>query len=322
MMKPMLAAAALLIAPFPAVAQPAQTTQTAQSGADNVDATIVVEGERLTRKEVRERANGFIRTLGVIQGERSVARWTSGICPHVFGVAPDIARMVESKIRAVGKEAGAPIAKADCKTNLLIAFVGNGRDLVKLIETEMPNAMGQVHGPDRQDLVKGDAPIRWWYTIGMGASTGGKALDTPPPASFGNSEGGGSALIDGVPTTNNYSSSLVRPPAIRTIDAATVVIDVNRAEGISLTAASAYAAFVGMAEIKNSAQPPVASILNIFGETDMSARPRDLTFWDGQFLDELYNMPLARFGRQQRGYLVKSIARGEGDGGSDGDGSK
>lgn len=283
----------------------------AQAPTDDGGDSIVVEGQRLTRKEVRERANGFVRTLGVVQGERSVARWVQGVCPRVLGVSSDIAKLVEAKVRKITTSVGAPLAKEQCTTNLLIAFVADGRDTAKMISTGMPNAMSQVHGIDRRDLEKGDAPIRWWYTIGVGASTGGKAVDMPPSASYGNSEGGGSALMDGVPTTNNYSSSLVRPPAVRSIDAATVVIDVNRAEGISLTAASAYAAFVGLAEVRGRAVPPVSSILNIFGD---GARADDLTFWDSQFLDELYDMPLNRWGRVQRGYLVKAIGGADGEG--------
>lgn len=295
--------AALALPPSAIVAQ-------APEPADDANNTIIVEGQRLTRKEVRERATGFVRTLGVVQGERSVARWVDGVCPRVLGVAPEIAKLVEAKVRKITSNIGAPLADERCHTNLLIAFVENGRDIAKLISTNMPNAMSQVHGIDRRDLEQGDAPIRWWYTIGDSASTGGKALDMPPPGSFGNSEGGGSALPTGVPTVRNYSSSLVRPATTRSIDAATVVIDVNRAEGISLTAASAYAAFVGLAEIKGRAKPPVSSILNIFGEKTSA---NDLTFWDSQFLDELYDMPLNRWGRVQRGYLVKAIGQAEGE---------
>lgn len=298
-------ALAVLLALFPLQLQ-------AQQLADDGGGTIIVEGQRLTRKEVRARANGFVRTLAVTQGDRGVARWVDGICPAVRGIAPEIGKLVEDKVRKIATGIGAPLSRQGCTANMLIIFAEDGRDLARQVSSRKPHSMAQLHGPERRDVEEGEAPIRWWYTIGTSGSTGGPASGTAPSASYGgNSEGRASALPDGVPTVNGFSSSLIRPGGIRTIDAATIVIDANRAEGISLTAAAAYAAFVGMAEIRGRAVPPVSSILNIFGE---GASASDLSFWDTQFLDELYDVPLNRWGRVQRGYLVRAIGQADGDG--------
>lgn len=285
---------------------PLQAQQPADDGGD----TIVVDGQRLTRQEVRERASGFVRTLGVVQGDRGIARWMEPVCPQVRGVASDIAGLVKTKVRKIATSIGAPLAKGECETNFLIVFVDDGREMTRQVSARKSNSMSQLHGAERRDVENGDAPIRWWYTIATGSSTGGKADSVAPSASVGNSEGGGSALPDGVPTVNGFSSSLIRPIGIRSIDTATILIDVNRAEGISLTAAAAYAAFVGLAEVKGRAAPPVSSILNIFGD---GAQAGDLTFWVNQFLDQLYDLPLNRWGRVHRGYLVRAIGEAEGE---------
>lgn len=300
-MRPLLNAILLLSCLAPA----AHAQQdTGQAGGDD---SIVVEGQRMTRKEVRERANGFVRTLGVVQGDRSIARWQNPICPSVLGVPDDVAQIAESKVRGIIEEVKAPLAKPGCDANLLIAFVEDGRDLMKLIADRRPKLLYQIQGPDRQDLVKGDAPIRWWYVTGTGTGGGAPSGGAPSPATGGNAQGGGSVLPDGVAGSSAYSSSLILPTVTRSFSVATVIIDVHRAEGITLSEAAAYATFVGLAEVKDSAAPPVASILNLFKEGD---HPGGLTFWDRQFLTELYDLPINRFGRLQRGHLIEALVEG------------
>lgn len=288
---------ALLLAPFPALAQE--------------DDMIVVEGQRLTREEVRAKANDFVRRLGVVQGSRSVARWVEGVCPKVKGLSPDHARIVVSRLRATIEAIGAPLAKENCETNFLVAFVGDGKEVVAIIDNKAPGRMAQVEGPERRALLESEAPIRWWYMIGIGSGDGAMTSTTPSPVTGGNSEAGASMLPDGIPSGGSFASSLIRTQAVRMLSAVTVIIDVNRAEGISLNAATNYAAFVGLSEVRGRTLPTVPSILNLFAPQDKAI---DLTDWDRRFLSELYTLPLNRFGRTQRGHLVKALV--DEDGGS------
>lgn len=291
------------------LASAAASAQPAQDGD-----MIVVEGQRLTREQVRAKANDFVRKLGVVQGDRSVARWVEGICPKVMGLSPDHGRIVTDRLRATIRMIGAPLAKTDCDTNLLVAFVSDGKDMVAIINDRHPSRMAQVEGPERRALLESDAPIRWWYTIGIGSGDGAMTGATPSPVTGGNSESGSSMLPDGVPMGGSFASSLIRTQAVRILSAATVVIDVHRAEGVSLNAAADYAAFVGLAEVRGKAQPPVPSVLNLFALQD---RARNLTDWDRRFLIELYDLPLNRFGRSQRGHLVKALVDEDGAGPAD-----
>ncbi len=293
------------IAFFAALGWAAPSLAQTESPGQGSEPTIIVEGERLTHAEVRKRAHSFVRTLGITTGERGAARWVAPICLRVRGVPDDIAAMVETHIRTVAMAAEAPLStRDDCKTNLLVAFVEDGREMAQFVSSRRPNTMYQVEGPARRDLTKGDQPIRWWYTIGAPPTSGssGDALS----AATGGGEGGISALPGGVPVFRSYSTSPFIPPA-RAIVAATVMIDVNRAEGISLASAAAYAAFVGLSEVRNVTEPPVASILNLF----QPGGAEGLTYYDSQFLSELYDMPLQRKGRTHRGYLVRAMAQEE-----------
>ncbi|HUD95416.1 hypothetical protein, partial [Sphingobium sp.] len=286
---------ALLLAPLTASAQEGDT--------------IIVEGQRLTREEVRAKANDFVRKLGVVQGDRSVARWVEGVCPKVKGLSPDHARIVVNRLRATIKAIGAPLAKEDCDTNFLVAFVSDGKEMVSIIDDKRPSRMAQVEGAERRTLLESDAPIRWWYTIGTGSGDGAMTSTTPSPVTGGNSQSGASMLPDGVPMGGSFASSLIRTQAVRMLSAATVIIDVNRAEGVSLNAATNYAAFVGLSEVRGRMLPAVPSILNLFAPQDKAS---DLTDWDRRFLVQLYDLPLNRFGRAQRGHLVKALVDEDG----------
>ncbi|WHO39713.1 hypothetical protein PMI04_003725 [Sphingobium sp. AP49] len=269
---------------------------------------IVVQGQRLSRQEALNRAQGFVRTLGVVQGDRSLARWVAPICPKVIGLSPEHSRIVMDRLHATIMAVGAPLAKGACDTNLLVAFVSDGKQMVNIIDQKQSRRMAQVQGPDRRALLESDAPIRWWYMIDLGSGDGAGVGSNAPPGVGGNSDTG-SPMWDGIPTSQSYGSSLIRSPVIRMISAATVLIDVNRAEGVSLTSVIDYAAFVGLAEVRARALPPLPSILNLFGSRAEGAEGSNhaLTDWDRRFLVRLYTLPLNRLASAQRNRLVNAL---------------
>jgi hypothetical protein len=174
--------------------------------------TIVVNGQRLTKEEARARATDFVRRLGVVQGDRPAARWSSGICLKIKGVSADIADIVAARMTSTVQRVGAPIAARKCETNLLVAFVSDGQELAALVNERQPGSMTDIQGPERRELLEGDAPIRWWYTIAYGSGDGDALSSTPSPITGGNGEAGASILPDGVPTVApmRRASSAVR----------------------------------------------------------------------------------------------------------------
>ena len=119
-----------------------------------------------------------------------------------------------------------------------------------------------------------------------------------------------SARLDGpggVPLAGDvhqqYRSSLASTQMIRVLRAATIVVDVNKAEGTPLDSVIDLAALVGLAEIRPGAEPPPNSILALY-ERD---GPKQLTQLDLNFLTALYRLPLDRTAIAHRGLLVKGI---------------
>jgi hypothetical protein len=70
-----------------------------------------------------------------------------------------------------------------------------------------------------------------------------------------------------------------------------------------------YAAFVGLAEVRARALPPLPSILNLFGTRAEGAGDPNhaLTDWDRRFLVRLYTLPLNRLASAQRNQLVNAL---------------
>ena len=272
MLFPRLLLAAALFAQTPAAFAEPAADPTLRSPDD-----IVVEGERLTREEAKKRANAFIRTLGVAPGiysQDSVARWTVRLCPRALGLSDEHAALVEGWFRDTVRSSGARIADGKCDANVLLLFVDDGANFIKLFKARYPGQFADMSGPDIRDLVELDKPVRWWYSVRR--TSGGL--------------------------------SLIGPQTLRSIEGATIVIDVNDAEGATLRAVTDYAAFVALSGIRIRAEPQSQSILGLFD--DRQGR-RELTPWDKRFLTELYAMPHERKGRYQRGRLVGALVKAD-----------
>ena len=206
------------------------------------------------------------------QSQDSVARWTVRLCPRALGLSDEHAALVEGWFRDTVRSSGARIADGKCDTNVLLLFVDDGANFIKLFKARYPGQFADMSGPDIRDLVELDKPVRWWYSVRR--TSGGL--------------------------------SLIGPQTLRSIEGATIVIDVNDAEGATLRAVTDYAAFVALSGIRIRAEPQSQSILGLF---DDRQGKRELTEWDKRFLTALYTIPHERKGRYQRGRLVGALLK-------------
>ena len=289
---------------------------------DDADPTINVIGRKQSEEEARREANDFVRRTGIANGEAPVARWVGPVCPRVLGIQENYAAIVEQKVRAIAQKADIRLAPAPCKANVVISFATDARAVVQRIAQKAPGRIAEVSGPARSALLKGDAPIRWWYTTQETGVDGISAtVSDNLAANAGTAEGGGSSIGNGLPTIQAYSSSIIRTQVVRALRSATVVIDVKLAQGVPLDAVADYAAMVAFAEIKPSQMPPPNSVLGLFGKRKglvgegkgLVGEGKELvaaTDWDINFLRALYSIPAARAGWKQRRMLVGEIMKG------------
>ena len=266
---------------------------------------IVVEGQRLTPAQARERAVAYVRHTGIISGKESIARWIDPICPRVIGVAPNVAQQVISTVRAVAAQTGVPTAKPGCSPNIAINFVGDGNAFMRRISASDPSQLAKLPVSQREALINGGAPVRWWYFTETRGRDGDRMNGMDPAFVTGAESGGATLPSNGESSTSmNYGSSVISTQMARALHGATVVIDTVKADGATLDSVAAYAAMVAFAELQPRDTPFDGSILGLFGDADA---PRSLSKLDQTFLKELYALPLDRRARQQRGRLVRAL---------------
>lgn len=276
-------------------------------GQEPASETIVVKGTRIDPARARERAAGFVRSTGVANGQKQVARWIVPVCIKVIGLSTSQSAKVTGLMLAIAREAKIPVAKVDCDPNLTVTFAPDAGEVVRLIHSKKPHQLGELDRAERERILNGDAPVRWWYATQMLDRDGVRSNNISAPfitAGEGENPTYLSLPGDGVTATQQYNSgSNVRTPTVRSLYGATVVVDAPKAGSTPVDAIAAYAAMVAFAEM-NANEPPPDSILGLFKPDSIET---SLTDWDIAFLKSLYRMPLDRRSRIQRGHLVEAL---------------
>lgn len=283
----------------------------AQTGTRNFvtdpDAPIVVTGQRPTREQAHARAVTFVRQVGVARGDTSAARFVDPVCPRVMGIAQPYAGMVLTRMRAIAEAAGIAVGREGCQSNVSVSFVGDAGALMREIDRRSPTRLNEVPRDEREAMLNGDAPVRWWYLT----ETRSRYRTRNAPQSLQTetgSQAGGSSTTSGAleaeAMAHYDAGSHVSNAVNRAIVDANVVIDLDGVEGRSLQAVAAYAAFVAFSEVRRSDPPPTGSILGMFGAEPQADA---LTDWDMAFLRALYQIPLDRAARRHRGMLVRDM---------------
>ncbi|NYF31010.1 MULTISPECIES: hypothetical protein [Sphingopyxis] len=248
--------------------------------------SIIVTGIPDAKREERKRAAEFVRRAGVAQLE-PVARWIAPVCPRTLGVAAKIAGIVDDRIREVATAAGAPVAPTPCTPNIAVIFTDNGDGLTRAILDKSPRLAAALSSTERERLVQGDGPIRWWY-------------------------GTRDESRDGMPTTDGilkqYNSSIVSTQVVRALRSATVIVDAEQADGTLLDAVASYTAMVALAELNSDPPPPKDSIMGLFGD---EPEHRSLSGKDMALLRGIYSLPPDREAYQHRRRLVGAVRKGE-----------
>lgn len=280
-----LAATLSVFAPYPLRAQ--------SPASDDV---IIVTGE--PEEQARLKAKSYIGELGVATGEQPTARWFDPVCPRAIGLSQQHSAIVEAQVRRIVRDVGAPLAEEGCKANFVIAFTDGAERVVQRIS----GSRGGLPLADARELKEGGAPIRWWYNTELRGKDGMPASDAAVPwAQLGSPSytplpsGQSGSLLQ-------YNSSVVSTQSVRAIHSATVVVDVERAEGAALKSVIDYAALVGLAEIVLGASPS-DSVLSLF----QSGNNRELTFRDRAFLAGLYQIAMDRGSARQRRAIVQAM---------------
>lgn len=274
------------------------------------DDTITVTGKRLTRDEVRAVARSYVRGVLALPSSGQYARWKDPICPHVIGLYDAHAALVTNRIREIAREAGARVAGPRCEVNLDVVFTTDGVSQMQTIARRSSRMMKDMPAPEREALLHGAQPVRWWYVTRVEGMNGHQVNGESAMLLTAQIEGGGPGFIQNGngQYLDSYSSTIVGTGARAHFYSAVVLVDANRAKGRTLDAVADYVAMVSLAQLRMDGMTPGEdSVLNLFADGEPAAA--GLTRSDAAFLKALYTVPPDRERQQQASAIMTVMAR-------------
>lgn len=271
-------------------------TALAQSGETTVvDLPDVVVSAPDTRAAVRSFV-GEVTTSGDTNGQ--TARFERRICPGVVNLPRAQAQVVNDRIAAAAYLVDLPIGEPGCDPNVVVIFTDQSDLLAERLVAEQPRTFAQtVDGLDEghrrlDDFLRPGSVVRWWQ---LTEEDGGvqEYSDPSRPRSLGGLSG--DSRLRAAYRTDLYRSILI--------------VDVTRANPVSLEALGDYLAFRALAETAYNADTSSnPTILNLFaGPRDHG--PASLTEWDVAYLRALYGARSYATGNLQRGDVASRMAR-------------
>ncbi len=210
--------------------------------------TITSEAQAARDESVAKQAVGSI-LLESTSMEGEFARWKAPICPHVYGMTPVAAWLVEHRIREIAEQVGAPVDRNDpCRPNIGIIVTSDPQKTFDSIAARVPQLMvtGTLH-------TKVEYPVETWYAGLLRDANGKLNFD----------EDWQQAGLDGPPYVPAQLSRLSTGQTAE-MGAATVLVSTEAVMGMQLGTLADYIAIQTLAQSRmNGRCQKLPSILNL-----------------------------------------------------------
>ncbi|HTT00502.1 MAG TPA: hypothetical protein VMG11_00325 [Steroidobacteraceae bacterium] len=249
----------------------------AGSGKSEPD-TVTIEAQR-QRKLVEHQISNFVSSITMPSEEESLARWQPPICPLVAGLPRDKGEFILARLSEVARNARAPLAPPSCKPNFLVVVTADPELLLRKWWARDPVLFNRARGLGRiKHFMHSNRAVRVWYNANAGC--GDRPLQI--------ADVGGMTYPSCV---NGGLHSRLMWETVRGIESVIMVVDIRRTKDLNIGQLADYIAMVGLAEVRDDADPgPVPTILHLFSDAH-TAQPTGLSSWDQSFLNALYTTP-------------------------------
>lgn len=262
-----------------AAAQEAQQAASQQvSPAAEENDPIVVVGKKLPPEVVHR----YVRQVSSTT-DGQMTRFQDPICPRVIGFVEAYNQVVQRRIRRIARDAGAPVATENCRTNLSVIIAENADSLVDQIRRSRPSAFYGVNEMDLRRAFR-PGPVHMWNSVVL--------LNEDNQRQTG--------MILTVKT-----ASILYLPTKQVITGSTIVLDHSALLGKTLTQIGDYVAMRAL----SGAKPPergieADTVMTLFDPS--IASPLSITEVDRSYLKALYkanptarsNVAMSRISRQ------------------------
>lgn len=289
-----------------ALSTPVAAQTVPPSDQDAVVPDVVVDGQRLTRREVEAAATEFVDQIAAPPYGAQIARWNTPICVGISNMRAPYGQLIVDQISSHAADLGLDIGEPGCKPNVVIVATRDGRATANHLVDEAELSFRPTDGaskPSREALRAfrtSDAPVRWWnVALPMMADTGDPAYR--PRGGMGTGNGPPDA-----PFVNVYAGSRLSSDVRYDMTYVMVVVDLSRTGSVSMSALADYVSMVALAQIDPNADiTGFDSILNVFTDPGQA---QDLSSWDRSYLASLYSGQANRFtARQRQGEVVGGL---------------
>jgi hypothetical protein len=248
--------------------------------------TVYSDAQRQKDDQLSRRfVQSLLRQSDSLEGQFS--RWKDPICPHVHGLRPTAAYVVERRIRDIAQRIGAPVdRKSPCTPNIGIIFSAEPQQSLDSIAAARPFLL---QGGNQKPVVI--YPVQAWYTAFRTEYDGFRVLDIPREDA--------EPWRDYIPKVSNdlpwSKANLTRLHSGETteIAAATVLVDTKAAAGLTLGELGDYLALMVLAQTPATGRcQPAPSIANLFlKDCDSDFHTTALSDADLAMLTALYQTP-------------------------------
>ncbi|CAN5190371.1 hypothetical protein BH10PSE2_BH10PSE2_09350 [soil metagenome] len=298
MLVALVSALALVVSSTPALqaapSQPSLPPSSQVSQDSTLLPDIVVQGRSL-----HDEARAYVAEVGAPIPGATLARWHDALCVGVVNLNPELAAVVNERVRLEAQAVGVRVRPQPCRPNILVIATDSADATAQgLVKAEpgyfRPANGGTDLGPEALHRFEtSDAAVRWW-NVAMPVSN-----DTGRMAIALDAQAGESAPVIADRAVSRLQSTVRSDMAW-----AMVIVDVTRTGQTSASALGDYIAMLVLAQIDpNANMLGRDTILNLFatpGAIDA------ITDWDRAYLQALYNSPT---GRPSAGRQGVDIAR-------------
>ena len=252
---------------------------------------IVVQGMR----GVERRVSSFIRALTDVSLSGQISRFDWAVCPAVLGLSDRQNDTAAERMRAVADAAGIPVAKPNCKANVLVVVTTDTQKFVTSLKRSDPAYFDGVP-PREMDALRHAGVAAAWHIEGQLDADG---REVPRDAQTGEYMLSRTDVPSRISTTS-------RPHFV----AAIVVVDSDALRGLTVVQLADYAAMRAFAHADPArlGKTPPPSILTILDAPPGTAVPITMTEWDLAYLKALYGSTENRLAGQQRHEMSRQMA--------------
>jgi hypothetical protein len=266
---------------------------TATHGQDNSSRLddIVVEGRPLS-----EAVRQFVDEVIAAPLDRGPARWTRRVCVGVVNLRPEAAQVIADRVGILAAETGLRVGEPGCGPNILVMATDNGTALAQAMVVSNPRifrpgyAGATLGSVARRRFQLTEDAIRWWH-VSVPIADGHNTIAVRLP-------GRDAPLVQ-------QDASRLTTRIRNDLAGVFVILDINRAAGLSFQQIGDYIGMVALAQIDPEADTRGNdTILNLFED----GRAVDAaTDWDRSFLASLYAAELNQRRANAQGGEISSI---------------